>query len=51
MKSKTKRMDEIRQILETYHACGFYKRTAKRLQVSKNTVKGYVGQPQKSSCS
>jgi transposase len=42
MKSKTKRMDEIRQILETYHACGYYKRTAKRLQVSKNTVKGYV---------
>lgn len=42
MKSKTKRMDEIRQILETYQACGFYKRTAKRLQVSKNTVKTYV---------
>jgi len=42
MKSKTKRMDEIRQILETYHACGYYKRTARRLQVSKNTVKGYV---------
>ena len=42
MKSKTKRMDEIRQILETYHACGYYKHTAKRLQVSKNTVKGYL---------
>ena len=42
MKSKTKRMDEIRLILKTYQACGFYKRTAKRLQVSKNTVKTYV---------
>jgi len=42
MKHKTKRMDEIRLILQTYQSCGFYKRTAKRLQVSKNTVKEYV---------
>lgn len=42
MKHKTKRMDEIRLILQTYQSCGFYKRTAKRLRVSKNTVKEYV---------
>lgn len=46
MKNKTKRMDEIRQILEAYHACGYYKRTARRLQVSKNTVKSYVHRAQ-----
>ena len=40
--SKTKRMDEIRLILETYQSCGFYKSTAKRLGVSKNTVKEYI---------
>lgn len=42
MKHKAKRMDEIRLILQTYQRCGFYKPTARRLQVSKNTVKGYV---------
>ena len=42
MKHKAKRMDEIRLLLQTYQLCGFYKPTARRLQVSKNTVKGYV---------
>lgn len=46
MKHKTKRMDEIRLILQTYQSCGFYKRTAKRLRVSKNTVKEYVRRAQ-----
>jgi len=48
MKSKTKRMDEIRLILETYQSCGFYRQTAKRLQVSKNTVKAYARRAQAS---
>ena len=39
---KIKRMDQIRQILETYIATSSLKATARRLQVSKNTVKVYV---------
>jgi transposase len=46
MKHKAKRMDEIRLLLQTYQRCGFYKPTARRLQVSKNTVKGYVRRAQ-----
>ena len=46
MKHKIKRMDEIRLILQTYQLCGFYKPTARRLQISKNTVKGYVRRAQ-----
>ena len=42
MKHKTKRMDEIRLILQTYQSCGFHKQTARRLDISKNTVKDYV---------
>lgn len=39
---KIKRMDQIRQILKTYLATHSYKATARRLQISKNTVKVYV---------
>jgi transposase len=46
MKYKAKRMDEIRLLLQTYQRCGFYKPTARRLQISKNTVKGYVRRAQ-----
>lgn len=46
MKHKAKRMDEIRLLLQTYQLCGSYKPTARRLQVSKNTVKGYVRRAQ-----
>lgn len=40
---KLKRMDEIQQILRTCLELGSYKATARRLKVSKNTVKHYVG--------
>jgi transposase len=39
---KIKRMDQIRQILETYLATRSLKATARRLQVSRNTIKTYV---------
>lgn len=39
---KIKRMDQIRQIIKTYLATSSIKATARRLQVSKNTVKLYV---------
>lgn len=39
---KIKRMDQVRQILETYLATHSLKATARRLRVSKNTVKVYV---------
>lgn len=39
---KLKRMDQVRQIIETYLATKSIKATARRLQVSKNTVRGYV---------
>ena len=42
MKHKAKRMDEIRLLLQTYQRCGFYTSTTRRLQISKNTVKGYI---------
>lgn len=39
---KIKRMDQVRQILEAYIATNSLKATARRLQVSKNTVKAYI---------
>lgn len=39
---KIKRMDQVRQILETYLTTHSLKATARRLGVSKNTVKVYV---------
>ena len=35
-------MDQIRNILEAFIDTGLYKGTARRLQVSKNTVREYV---------
>jgi len=40
---KLKRMDQVTTILETYLETGSIKATARRLQVSKNTIKNYVG--------
>ena len=40
--SKPKRMDQIKAIIETYLSTKSIKSTARRLQVSKNTVKTYV---------
>ena len=39
---KIKRMDQVRQIIRTYLATDSIKATARRLQVSKNTVRGYI---------
>ena len=39
--SKPKRMDQIKAIIETYLNTKSIKSTARRLQVSKNTVKAY----------
>ena len=39
---KIKRMDQVRMILSSYLSCGSIKGTAKRMQVSKNTVRYYV---------
>lgn len=39
---KTKRMDQIKLIIKTFLSCGSVKGTARRLQVSKNTVKQYI---------
>ena len=39
---KLKRMDQVRQIIETYQATHSIKATARRLQVSKNTVRHYI---------
>lgn len=39
---KLKRMDEIQQILRTYLELGSYKAAARRLNISKNTLKHYV---------
>lgn len=39
---KMKRMDQVRMILSNYLNCGSIKGTAKRIQVSKNTVRFYV---------
>ncbi len=39
---KIKRMDQVRQIIETFLSTDSIKATARRMQVSKNTVKGYV---------
>lgn len=39
---KIKRMDQVRQILATYLATNSLKATARRLQISKNTVRTYI---------
>ena len=39
---KIKRMDQVRQIIEAYIATNSLKATARRLQISKNTVKAYI---------
>ncbi|GLR20215.1 IS21 family transposase [Portibacter lacus] len=39
---KIKRMDQVRLILRTYQRCGSFKETARRLKMSKNTIKHYV---------
>ena len=39
---KLKRMDQVRQIIETYLATHSIKATSRRLQVSKNTVRHYI---------
>lgn len=39
---KLKRMDQVRMILQTYKETGPIKGTARRLQVSKNTVREYI---------
>ena len=40
--AKTKRMDQIKIILRTYLQCKTIKGTARRLGVSKNTVRQYL---------
>lgn len=40
--AKTKRMDQIKTILEVYKLCGSLKETSRRLSISKTTVKQYV---------
>ena len=47
--SKTKRMDQIKSILETYLLTGSVKATARRLLVSKNTVRTYIRKAEKYS--
>lgn len=42
--AKRKRMDQVKIILQTYLACGSIKQTARRLHISKNTVRSYVRQ-------
>jgi hypothetical protein len=39
---KIKRMDQVRLILRTYQRCSSFKETARRLKMSKNTIKHYV---------
>ncbi|GLR16157.1 IS21 family transposase [Portibacter lacus] len=39
---KIKRMDQVRLILRTYRRCGSFKEAARRLKMSKNTIKNYV---------
>jgi transposase len=38
----TKRMDQVRQIIKTFLNTDSIKATARRMQVSKNTIRGYV---------
>ena len=40
--AKTKRMDQIKELLRTYQACGSFKQTGRILNMSKNTVKKYI---------
>jgi len=39
---KIKRMDQVKTIIATYLDCGSIKSTARRLKISKNTVKDYL---------
>lgn len=39
---KRKRMDQIKTIIENYLSSGSIKQTARRLKISKNTVRGYL---------
>lgn len=39
---KVKRMDQVKSIIATYLECGSIKSTARRLKISKNTVKDYL---------
>ncbi|MGK7389406.1 MAG: hypothetical protein ACNS60_03620 [Candidatus Cyclobacteriaceae bacterium M2_1C_046] len=39
---KMKRMDQVKMILDIYAKCGSIKGTARRLQISKNTVRHYI---------
>jgi len=39
---KLKRMDQVKEIIKTYLATNSLKATARRLRISKNTVKEYV---------
>jgi transposase len=42
--AKNKRMDQIKDILSTYASCRSVKETARRLRVSRNTVRRYLRQ-------
>lgn len=46
--AKTKRMDQIKTILRTYQTCKSIKGTARRMGVSKNTVREYLHRAQAS---
>ncbi len=39
---KIKRMDQVRLIIETYIATKSFKAAARRLHISKNTIKTYI---------
>ena len=39
---KTKRMDQVKIIIQTYLETQSIRATARRLEVSRNTVKGYI---------
>jgi len=40
---KMKRMDQVRQIIETYISTDSIRATSRRMQISRNTIKGYIG--------
>jgi DeoR/GlpR family transcriptional regulator of sugar metabolism len=42
--AKNKRMDQIKDILSQYASCKSVKETARRLRVSRNTVRRYLRQ-------
>jgi transposase len=47
--SKTKRMDQIKSIIETYLLTGSVKATSRRLSISKNTVRTYIRRAERNS--